>query len=291
MFQKLKRAIKGATETEESAARTVPYLTISPEEALCLGQEGSTLQTVSQRLADALSRPPFFTVLKGMPPAADRRAIENIAHAIAEMPPLKAAVTPGKRQKTSFTRVQINPAKNMQNGGSTNYSRTNLPLDLHTDSSYKVDPQDLVIFQMVRSATDGGDSLMVLVDDLVDQLTDADIATLQKPIFPLGKVGLPVLWKEQGAWHMRYYRTQIDTMVAQGYPFPSEGRKAVEALDDALQDTPWYYQFALEGGETLFLNNRRVLHGRTGFGPDSDRLMYRYRLYAGCLNAGDRSTL
>lgn len=42
--------------------------------------------------------------------------------------------------------------------------------------------------------------------------------------------------------------------------------------------------FHAEPGDTVFMHNTKVLHGRTGFAADSDRLMYRVRAFATCLD-------
>ena len=55
------------------------------------------------------------------------------------------------------------------------------------------------------------------------------------------------------------------------------------ALDAALQRPDNQFRFHLKAGETLFLHNTKVLHGRTGFAAGSTRLMYRIRVHAGCL--------
>ena len=55
------------------------------------------------------------------------------------------------------------------------------------------------------------------------------------------------------------------------------------ALDAALEQPENQFRFHLQAGETGFLHNTKVLHGRTGFATDSSRLMYRIRVHAGCL--------
>jgi alpha-ketoglutarate-dependent taurine dioxygenase len=59
---------------------------------------------------------------------------------------------------------------------------------------------------------------------------------------------------------------------------------AIEALDAMLHRDDILFRFHAEAGETVFMHNTKVLHGRTGFPADSHRLMYRIRIHAGCLS-------
>lgn len=232
-------------------------------------------------ITDALRRPPHFVVLRGIAPTEDRRLTVHIARLIANKAPVKPGSTPENRQRISFTKVHVDPEKSKGNGGSTSYSRTHKPLELHTDSSYKREPHELVAFQMVKADPGGGATLMLPVETILRALDPDVVQTLARPVYDFGKGPLPILWQTQsGAIHIRYYRTQI---MEGGGVVDDKALAAMDALDRTIEDEQLHHRFRISSGETLYMHNTKVLHGRTGFQETSDRLMYRIRMHAGCL--------
>ena len=61
-------------------------------------------------------------------------------------------------QKLSFTRVTIKEKKVQKERRGTRFSRTHLPLDPHTDSTYRTNPHDVVAFQCIVPDGSGGDT-------------------------------------------------------------------------------------------------------------------------------------
>ncbi|MFO7477885.1 MAG: hypothetical protein R6X03_06025 [Methyloceanibacter sp.] len=55
-------------------------------------------------------------------------------------------------KKVSFNVVAIKPTRPRTQVKGTAYSRTNEPLNLHTDSTFQDRPHELVAFQFVRAA-------------------------------------------------------------------------------------------------------------------------------------------
>lgn len=240
----------------------------------------TALHTLVRNIVLSLRQPPHFVLLKGVAPTDDRRLTAHIARIIANAEPVKPNTTPEQRQKMSFTKVLVDPEKAKGNASATAYSRTHKPLELHTDSSYKREPHELVAFQMVRADAGGGDTLMLPVEAVLQMLDREVISTLARPIFDFGKGPLPILWRRDDAIHIRYYRTQIEESAA---TISHEALAAMDALDKVLEDESQMHRFRIEAGETLFMHNTKVLHGRTGFEETSNRLMYRIRMQAGCL--------
>ena len=237
----------------------------------------ASLQDQALALHGALRAYPHYAILRGYPPTEERGPIEALALAICNIPDGAGA---GKNRKISFTRVRIDLEKLKRGGGATHYSRTHMPLAPHTDSSYSPTPHELVVFQMVRSDDHGGDSVIVPIEDLLPRLTENAIACLREPVFPLGGDPHPILWGETDACQIRYYRNQIDKALQEGASLTNRQMAAITELDEVLVNTDAFHRFHLRSGDVLFMHNTKVLHGRTGFDDASDRLMYRYRLYA-----------
>lgn len=263
----------------------VPQLSLSPQDIDDLTSGEDAAGDVTDRIVGLLKSHPHFFVLKGVPATEDRTLTVNIARAIADTEPFKPGRPPEMRHKVSFTRVQIDPEKSADNSAVTRYSRTNQPLELHTDSSYMNDPHELVAFQMVRAESQGGDTLMAAVEDVVAALDEEVRTNLSEINFPFGRGPQPVLWTRKGATHIRYYRSQIETarLDEDEDELADQDLAAMDALDDVLAREDLQFRFHVAPGETVFMHNTKALHGRTGFPADSDRLMYRIRMHAGCL--------
>ncbi|MGK7953097.1 MAG: TauD/TfdA family dioxygenase [Xenococcaceae cyanobacterium] len=79
---------------------------------------------------------------------------------------------------------------------------------------------------------------------------------------------------------IRYYREQIERILElETFSLADKYRAAIDTLDTVLQQPGFSSQFPLQPGQILFMHNRKVLHGRTGFSLTSDRLLYRVRLH------------
>lgn len=260
-----------------------PEIRVDPQPGWSDAETARFLKDTAGRIIRALRRPPHFVVLKGIAPTEGREPVSTLSQLIAITAPTPPGFTRERLMKVSFTQVRINPEKALVNGASTAYSRTNRPLSLHTDSSYQPAPHAMVAFQMVRADPDGGDTVLATVEDIVAVLDPALVETLCQPVFPFGKGAGPVLVRRGDSFLMRYYRNQIDASVEKGAPLSDAARDALDALDMALAGPATRWRFHLASGETLFLHNHKILHGRTGFAPGSTRLMYRYRMHSGTL--------
>jgi len=179
-------------------------------------------------------------------------------------------------QRLSFTRVQIDAKAAAKPSAGTRYSRTALPLALHTDTAHAKRPHSLVTFAMIRPDQEGGGrSIVATAADVVDKLSAQTVTILRKPQHEFGKGCMPILWGPAESPSIRYYRTQIDSCAAQGSHVAAD---ALDELDEVLASLAESRIFDLLAGDILFINNLKALHARTGFCADSDRLMLRYRL-------------
>ena len=266
---------------------SAPYILVAEDMHKRLRRKNKRAEEAVEALAGeivvALKAAPHFVRLRGLAAAQDQTVVAILAQAIAGRQPTRERHPTARERKISFTQVRIDPDKATTNARSTAYSRTNQPLELHTDSSYKAVPHELVAFQIVRSDASGGDTVMMPVETILDHLHPDVRDTLSAPIYPFGKGKHPVLWQTAGRPQIRYYRKQIDNAVENGASLPGAALEAMDILDAVLSRTDLQTQFHLDDGEILFMDNTRVLHGRTGFGAKSDRLMYRIRIEAECL--------
>ncbi|MEM9117868.1 MAG: TauD/TfdA family dioxygenase [Cyanobacteria bacterium P01_F01_bin.56] len=254
----------------------------SPDLSVSTGDfETSTLQDIARSIGITLNTYPYYVVVKGLPATEDRATLVNLAQAIGtKYTHSESGFRRTNHNKVSFTKVQINPAKAAANKSVTQYSRTHLPLSPHTDSSYMPRPHELVAFQCVVSDSTGGESIMMPLDDVLQQLDHKTIQLLQAPVYPFGEHLHPILFGNAHQMKIRYYRAQIDRILERGKALLlDQYRAAMAALDTALQQAKPVHQFHLQAGHIVFMHNHRVLHGRTGFLPDSSRLLYRVRLH------------
>lgn len=222
-----------------------------------------------------LRAPPYYHIVPAGAAWLGELGMEGAMRALAAMPG-GAGAPPAK---LSFTRVRIDPAAAARANGATHYSRTHLPLALHTDGSNMIEPHQLIAFHMIRSDRDGGDSTTLPLPRLLKELPAGLAEALREPV-PFGRDALPILWGPGPS--IRYYRAQIDAACAGSLP-PGR-RQALDELDRALARPGLADRFRLHDGDVLFVNNRRALHGRTGFAPASARLMLRYRIHAPALD-------
>lgn len=240
------------------------------------------LQELAQSICTKLSAYPHFVVVNGYPPIEDRNNLVNLSKAICATGSGQSVLDFSFQNQVnvSFTQVRINRAKPAASGKVTQYSRTHLPLAPHTDSSYMDMPHDLVAFQCIVADNIGGESIMIPVEDILQRIDSKNLELLKAPVFPFGNNLRSIISGLAGDEQIRYYRSQIDrTLELEGSCLPDKYRCAIENLDTALQESAGRIQFPLQPGQIVFMHNNKVLHGRTGFSPDSDRLLYRVRLH------------
>lgn len=272
-----------------ATAATVPTVDI---------QSVSGLSASSSLIYDALTHYPYFAVVNGLPPMEDAGQLSNLVCAIRAKlsPPTDTNREP--LTEVSFTKVFIKPdsdpltqdkaQKEAEESGVTQYSRTHLPLSPHTDSSYALLPHEIVVFHCVRSDDDGGETIMVPVDDILKRLDEDVIARLRKPVYPFGEGLHPILTGREAVPLIRYYRAQVErTMAQSAITLAPEYVSALDALDVLLARDELFFKFHLRPGQTLFMHNQRVMHARTALSPTTDRLLYRLRMHAYSLSADE----
>lgn len=169
---------------------------------------------------------------------------------------------------------------------------TNRPIAWHTDGYYNAADKQIraMVLHCVRPAREGGMNQLLDHEIAYIQLRDENpdyIRALQHPkamAIPPNVVNGEELrgWTKgpvfsvqaDGSLHMRYthrkrnIRWRDDELT----------REAVAFLGSLMQpDNPCYFEGTLEAGQGLLCNN--VLHTRTGFEENSERLLYRGRYF------------
>jgi alpha-ketoglutarate-dependent taurine dioxygenase len=266
-----------------SATPAAPEIALDAARLSEAADPRAALRDLAATIVGTLRRPPHFLRLTGLAPTESSDLAATLARLIAVTPPHPPGMDRDRLMKLSFTRVRVDPEKASGAGAVTAYSRTAQPLALHSDSSYLGRPHPLVLFQFVRADAAGGASVMASVHDIMQAADEALIQELIKPQFPFGKGDMPILFGRPDDPHIRYYRSQIDTAVAEGAALSDPARAALDRLDALLDGQVRTHQFHAASGEIVFMHNTRVLHGRRGFAETSPRLMYRIRMHAGCL--------
>ncbi|MDJ0900897.1 MAG: TauD/TfdA family dioxygenase [Xenococcus sp. MO_188.B8] len=261
---------------------TIPKLEVTQiPRGLKNGEIGS-LEQLAPAICKALSAYPHFVVVNGYPALEDRTNLINLSQAVCALGSGQSVLDRGSQNqvKVSFTQVRIDRTKVITSGKVTQYSRTHLPLAPHTDSSYMIRPHELVAFQCIVADKMGGESIMIPVEDILSQIDSEVLGLLRDSVFPFSNNLYPIISGTTGDEQIRYYRSQIDrTLEAEALSLSDKYRAAIESLDTVLQQSAQLIQFPLQPGQILLMHNRKVLHGRTGLSPESDRLLYRVRLH------------
>lgn len=236
-----------------------------------------------KRMLVSLTTPPYYYVVQASNGTASWRAESAIAYALY----ISGLGTSEEPKRLGATRVTLNKKASTIEDAVTRYSRTELALEAHTDSSQQVSPQSIVLFGMSRPDLHGGENQIVPVDELVKTLPSELIDELQKPIWPLGKIPKSILNKNKvtNCFEISYYRKQLDRSVELGALITDAQRVMLDHLDAKIQALASHSNLKLQRGETLVLNNHKVLHGRSALASDSDRVMIRYRLSANLAEA------
>lgn len=169
---------------------------------------------------------------------------------------------------------------------------TNKPINWHTDGYYN-DP-DKQIYGMalhcIRPAADGGanalldhEILYLLLRELnpehIQALTAADAMTIpanasEEAVVRPAAVGPVFSNTPNGRLHMRYTHRTKSIQWAEN----AATEAAVAALRSLLETpSPYHFQAVLKPGMGLLCNN--ILHTRTGFEANSERLILRARYF------------
>jgi alpha-ketoglutarate-dependent taurine dioxygenase len=195
-------------------------------------------------------------------------------------------------QKANGTRLYDVKDSGQALGYGVRRSVTNLGQPFHTDGGWLWKPPAFVGLFCLESAREGGlsrfASLVTVHHELRRRRPDL-LARLYRP-FPWDRQGehapdaprvsrRPVYEFEAGALASRYYEDYVRNGARMaGEELDDEGRDALDAMREIVDDPVNWVEFRIEKGQLQYLNNRQFAHSRTAFtdgGPGQGRHMLR----------------
>jgi hypothetical protein len=159
------------------------------------------------------------------------------------------------------------------------FSVTNAESTFHTDNSFGDTVLDYVGLLCLNPARSGGESQIVsgfAVRDELKAKQPAAVDVLRRPFHVDRRGGLrpgdeptarfPIFGGDERDLLIRYLRYWIEVGHEKaGQPLSAEQVSAMDTLDRVAAERPLRVQFMMKSGEMLFINNRWILHNRTGF--------------------------
>lgn len=190
---------------------------------------------------------------------------------------------------THFYRV-YSEGRSMKDG--TRYSRSSDSGSFHTDNPSEVDVPDIIGLLCIRNSVYGGESCIInilpllydlynnephiakyLESDYIFERRNLIDSALQLSKFPL------VVWDDD--YSFRYLRDYINLKELQKRDCNDLDLKerALSCLDYYLSSNKYLYEVKLDAGDMLFINNKKLAHGRRAFkdssSEHSQRMMMR----------------
>lgn len=156
---------------------------------------------------------------------------------------------------------------------------TSLPLDPHTDNPYRDPVPGVQLLHCLVNETSGG--LSTLVDGfaaaraLEDRDPDAFALLSRTPVrfryqdeaTDLVASAVPIQRDADGGLVAIHFSPRLDFVPLQPPERLDAYYRARRAFDRLLRSPEFEVRFLLAAGELLMMDNRRLLHGRTGFDP------------------------
>ena len=155
---------------------------------------------------------------------------------------------------------------------------------MHTDGMHREGYiPDYFTLYCVRPAIEGGQLLMVDVEDLLARLEPHHdiLATLRgdfffdtraaDPSLPQA-IRRPILEAHRGGTRVQYFREYIESgqRKSGAGPLTAQQRQALDFVDTVISNPELQQRLRTDRGEMAFINNTRLIHGRTDFvdGPE-----------------------
>jgi gamma-butyrobetaine dioxygenase len=161
----------------------------------------------------------------------------------------------------------------------TDLAYTSLPLDPHTDNPYRWPVPGVQLLHCLANETSGGLSTLVDGFAAAEALRGRDKAAFEvltrTPVrfryrdetTDLVASAPPIELDAAGGLLAVHFSPRLD-FVPLGSPEVLDGYyRARRAFDHLLRSPQFEIRFLLETGDLLMMDNRRLLHGRTGFDP------------------------
>jgi alpha-ketoglutarate-dependent taurine dioxygenase len=175
------------------------------------------------------------------------------------------------------------------------FSVTNAETSFHTDNSFGAEVLDYVGLLCLQPAQSGGLSQLVSAYAAHNELRQRhpDILELLYQPFHVDRRGgsrpgeaptvrFPIFAWDRAELTCRYLRYWIEVGHEKvGEPLTAEQTRALDVLDEVLNERPLRVEFFLRPGEMFFINNRWLFHNRTAFvdHPEPERRRHYVRLW------------
>ncbi|GLR19845.1 hypothetical protein GCM10007940_44610 [Portibacter lacus] len=153
----------------------------------------------------------------------------------------------------------------------TSYATSNYHFPLHTDCSDLIAVPNALAMLCVTPATNGGDSILVYIDDVISQFSAEEVAFLLEKKWLFRKIWRPILSKTNTGYSVCYNRITMESYAK----LTSSELAFLNKFDEVLNLKA--INFKLKSNELLIIRNDKFLHGRTEFSENSDRLLRRIR--------------
>lgn len=156
---------------------------------------------------------------------------------------------------------------------------TSLPLDPHTDNPYRAPVPGVQLLHCLVNETSGGLSTLVDGYAAAQALRVRDLEAFQllsrTPVqfryrdetTELVASAAPIELDIMGRVHAVHFSPRLDFVPLRPPRELADYYRARRAFDHLLRSPEFEIRFLLEPGELLMMDNRRLLHGRTGFDP------------------------
>lgn len=161
----------------------------------------------------------------------------------------------------------------------TDLAYTSMPLDPHTDNPYRDPVPGVQLLHCLVNETSGG--LSTLVDGFAAaralEARDPQAFALlsrtpvrfryQDQVTELVASAVPIELDANGGLVAVHFSPRLDFVPLQPPEQLDAYYRARRAFDQLLRSPEFEIRFLLAAGELLMMDNRRLLHGRTGFDP------------------------
>ena len=156
---------------------------------------------------------------------------------------------------------------------------TSLPLDPHTDNPYRDPVPGVQLLHCLVNETSGGLSTLVDGFAAAQALKERDGEAFkllsstpvrfryQDPTTELVASATPIQLDAAGGVVTIHFSPRLDFVPLRPPKELADYYRARRAFDHLLRSPEFEIRFLLGAGELLMMDNRRLLHGRTGFDP------------------------
>ncbi len=223
-----------------------------------------------------LDKKNYFYVLSGIKSDANYiKKIKLIAKSLG-------TVVEQNAKKIKFVKVTpnvklLNKLNQDQKNAQLRYHQTNSGGSIHSDGPQLSIPPNYVFLACIKESDNGGRSIITYCNKIYDQLKKSNISTLKvlKSKFLFERRGFnynpkifsqPIFKLEKDNIRFRYLREYIETAYKiKNIKMPISKIKALNKLDEYLENKLYQKQLKLKTGDVIIFNNKFLAHGRTKF--------------------------